>query len=112
MRERVPVVIAVALAAAAFVGVGCSNRGVVECGDRPIPPEAVPTPAGFRVIQNVQEPPEGCGARYRRLVVYERRHGDAVTILTTFTDSIVTDGWHPTECVTAVERLPERLVLP
>ena len=89
----------------------CDSRGAAspaeKCGDRSIASSAAPSLEPFKLRVNRLVAPEGCGADFKRHLIYvpTRNDGD---LLTNFTRVIEDDGWRATECVTSRERCFEK----
>ena len=90
--------------------VGCDSaetNGAVDCGDRVIEASEAPAVPGFTLVSNELQEPEGCGADFERLLVYQPRSREA-DVLTALGTAIIGEGWKSTSCVTAAERCFEK----
>lgn len=99
-------VVVVGLMVLASCGDVTAERGA-RCGDKPIAASVAPSVNSFRLVQNALRKPEGCGADFKRHLVYEGSSPDT-DVLATFRERMADDGWKVTACVTDSERCFER----
>ena len=100
-------VLALLLVLVAFAGCERDESEGTACGDRAVESSDVPAVEGFTVTSNEAQEPEGCGAGFKRRLVYTSQPRDD-DLLTAFARAITGKGWKTTPCVDAAERCFEK----
>ena len=95
---------------AALTVTACERSSTPEarCGRPAVPAAAAPTTKGFDRVSNQLIEPEGCGAAFRRVLVYQPQDAKSEDLMATFAHAMTEIGWVAKPCVTPRERCFQR----